>query len=145
MAQSTTTILQQLTALQPSRQPGGAAAFVEKVMQIANQFGTVAVTVVALPMQQEIKKLGYVLWQRMVYEHLVWMSKVQMNGIDEAYVDARDRVFALQSSAPDIRKAFITIFSTAGLHAARAYRKALRSQIPDNFWWVVPSSATNQP
>jgi hypothetical protein len=65
------------------------------------------------------------------------MSKAPLKGIDEAYVDARDRVFALQAKAPDIRKAFITIFSTAGLDAAVQYRKALRSQIPDTFWWVT--------
>lgn len=143
MAQTIAEIVKRMTPPPPSGQPGMTSMIVQNILQAANQIGTLTVAVVSLPLQREIKKLEFVLWYRMVYEHLVWLKKQQGpigKGIDEAYADARDRVLALQAQAPDIRKAFTTIFATAGLDAAVAYRKAIRSQMSDSFWWALADS-----
>lgn len=62
MSQTIADILKQLTPPQPTGAPGGTTAIVQKILQVANQMGTVTVTAVTLPLQQEIKKLEFILW-----------------------------------------------------------------------------------
>ncbi len=59
----------------------------------------------------------------MVYDHMVWLNQPQAvisKGIDEAYLDARDRVFASQAKAQISEKPSIGQFRGRMLHHPKA-------------------------
>jgi hypothetical protein len=120
---------------------GGLVGAMQNAMRIASQVA-VGATSSALkqlsgPVGEEIGRIEFLLWKRMLYEHSMWLDHRRFSGLDQAVNDMRSRIAYLQSQAPQVRQAFITIFSTAGLDAAIQYRKALRAQIPDAFFWAT--------
>jgi len=91
-------ILQQL-----NRPPSGIQGTIQNIMQLASQVGNGAVLVwnqLAQPLQQENRKIEYLLWKKMLYDHIVWLDTGQMKGLDDAIQDGYSRVQALQARAP---------------------------------------------
>ncbi len=120
---------------------GGLVSVIQNAMQIA---GKAAAGAVAAGMKQatgplgpELAKIEYLMWKRMLYEHTMWLDHHAFVGIDAVMQDMNRRMAWLKSQQPQVRQALITIFATAGLDAAVQYRKALRKQIPDAFFWVT--------
>jgi hypothetical protein len=120
---------------------GGLVGAIQNAMRIAGQVAvggtSAALKQLTGPVGEEIGKIEFLLWKRMLYEHSMWLDKGRFDGLDQVINDLRFRMGYLQSQAPQVRQAFITIFSTAGLDAAIQYRKALRAQIPDAFFWAT--------
>jgi hypothetical protein len=123
---------------------GGLVAAIRNATDIAGKIATKAVGAVAAgtaaamgPLAPELQRIEYLLWKRLLYEHTMWLDHQTSIGIDAATQDMNRRMAWLKSQAPQIRQALITIFTTAGLDAAVQYRKALRKQIPDAFFWAA--------
>jgi hypothetical protein len=120
---------------------GGLVATIRNATDIAAKLATRAVAAgmnAAMgPLGPELKKIEYLLWKRLLYEHTMWLDHHAGVTIEAAAQDMNRRIAWLKSQAPQVRQAMITIFTTAGLDAAVQYRKALRQQIPDAFFWVA--------
>ncbi len=120
---------------------GGLVGAIQNAMQAASKAaaGAVVATIrqAAGPLGPELAKIEYLMWKRMLYEHTMWLDHHGLVGIDAAMQDMNRRMIWLKSQQPQVRQALITVFTTAGLEAAVQYRKALRKQIPDAFFWAT--------